>query len=157
VTGLSVPAGTSHRLGNGAASFAGELVWTKKMETYDPSALNESDRALRLTTPHPSRAFRDMAAPARDGPLTDLPAAESAPSALNGRDGEIEPLRIARRNATNAFELKYLQALLSRSGGSISRAAAISKVSRQMLQKLMRKHGVAMPRRSPVHAALERE
>jgi transcriptional regulator with GAF, ATPase, and Fis domain len=59
---------------------------------------------------------------------------------------EIEPLRAARRSATTAFEVRYLQAVLARSQGSIARAAAISKVSRQMLQKLMRKHGVSMPR-----------
>ena len=45
-----------------------------------------------------------------------------------------------------AFELKYLERVLSRSQGSIARAAALSKVSRQMLQKMMRKHGVSMPR-----------
>ena len=59
---------------------------------------------------------------------------------------DIEPLRTARRNATTAFELKYLQAVLSRAQGSIARAAALSKVSRQMLQKLMRKHGISMRR-----------
>jgi DNA-binding NtrC family response regulator len=59
---------------------------------------------------------------------------------------EIEPLRAARRSATAAFELKYLETVLARSQGSIARAAALSKVSRQMLQKLMRKHGVSMPR-----------
>ena len=53
---------------------------------------------------------------------------------------------MARRNATAAFELKYLETVLSRAQGSITRAAALSKVSRQMLQKLMRKHGLTMPR-----------
>ena len=67
-------------------------------------------------------------------------------SSAESSDDDIEPLRSARRNATTAFELKYLETVLSRAQGSIARAAALSKVSRQMLQKLMRKHGVTMPR-----------
>jgi len=67
-------------------------------------------------------------------------------SAKDDSQPDIEPLRAARRNATTAFEVKYLEAVLSRAQGSIARAAALSRVSRQMLQKLMRKHGVSMPR-----------
>jgi transcriptional regulator with GAF, ATPase, and Fis domain len=59
---------------------------------------------------------------------------------------DIVPLRIARRNATNAFEIRYLENVLARANGSILRAAELSRVSRQMLQKLMRKHGVRLPR-----------
>ena len=54
----------------------------------------------------------------------------------------IEPLRIARRTSADAFERDYLHALLRRMQGNVSRAAAIAEVSRQMVQKLMRKHGV---------------
>jgi DNA-binding protein Fis len=35
-----------------------------------------------------------------------------------------------------------LQHVLSRTGGNVTRAAAIAEVSRQMVQKLMRKHGL---------------
>jgi transcriptional regulator with GAF, ATPase, and Fis domain len=52
----------------------------------------------------------------------------------------IVPLRIARRNAADSFERDYLRSLLQRTGGNVSRAAAIAEVSRQMVQKLMRKH-----------------
>ena len=82
----------------------------------------------------------------------DLPESHHLVSAQSGHnpgaptEPEIEPLRMARRQATTAFELKYLEVVLARSQGSIARAAALSKVSRQMLQKLMRKHGVSMPR-----------
>ena len=54
----------------------------------------------------------------------------------------IEPLRIARRNAADAFERGYLRSLFERTSGNVTRAAAIAEVSRQMIQKLMRKHGV---------------
>jgi transcriptional regulator with GAF, ATPase, and Fis domain len=57
--------------------------------------------------------------------------------------GDVLPLRVARREAYDAFELKYIRAVLTRTGGNVSRAASIAEVSRQMLQKLMRKHAVA--------------
>ena len=49
---------------------------------------------------------------------------------------------MARREASEAFERAYLMHLLERSEGNVTRAAAIAEVSRQMVQKLMRKHGV---------------
>ena len=54
----------------------------------------------------------------------------------------LQPLRIARREAGEAFELAYLQALVTRSAGNMARAGAIAEVSRQMVQKMMRKHGL---------------
>jgi transcriptional regulator with PAS, ATPase and Fis domain len=63
------------------------------------------------------------------------PAAESTPVVQ-------EPLRIARRNAADGFERDYLRVLLARTDGNVTRAAAIAEVSRQMIQKLMRKHGL---------------
>jgi DNA-binding NtrC family response regulator len=58
------------------------------------------------------------------------------------REGELLPLRIARREAADAFERSYLRAVLARSSGNVSRAAAVAEVSRQMIQKMMRKHDV---------------
>ena len=52
------------------------------------------------------------------------------------------PLRVARREASDGFERGYLESVLTRTGGNVTRAAAIAEVSRQMMQKLMRKHGV---------------
>jgi DNA-binding NtrC family response regulator len=53
----------------------------------------------------------------------------------------LPPLRIARREASEAFERAYLRRALERSQGNVTRAAALAEVSRQMLQKLKRKHG----------------
>jgi DNA-binding NtrC family response regulator len=97
------------------------------MAQHDPSSSPNDFQTSAATTSPVSLAWK--APPSR------------APS-----DDDIEPLRSARRNAMTAFELKYLEKVLSRSQGSIARAAALSKVSRQMLQKMMRKHGVSMPR-----------
>jgi transcriptional regulator with GAF, ATPase, and Fis domain len=52
------------------------------------------------------------------------------------------PLSVARRNAADAFERAYLQALLARSDGNITRAGALAEVSRQMIHKLLAKHGL---------------
>lgn len=54
-----------------------------------------------------------------------------------------EPLRIARRDAADQFERSYLQTLLRHTRGNVTRAAAIAEVSRQMIQKLLRKHRVS--------------
>jgi DNA-binding NtrC family response regulator len=53
----------------------------------------------------------------------------------------VPPLRVARRDASEAFERAYLTAVLARTGGNVTRAAALAEVSRQMVQKLLRKHG----------------
>jgi len=91
----------------------------------------------------PSTQTDFQTAPATTSPVS---LAWKAPPSRAPSEEDIEPLRAARRAAMVAFELKYLERVLSRSQGSIARAAALSKVSRQMLQKMMRKHGVSMPR-----------
>jgi transcriptional regulator with GAF, ATPase, and Fis domain len=70
------------------------------------------------------------------GPTSEpRPAMPVEPEAL-------QPLRIARRDAADAFERAYLQALLAKSDGNITRAAALAEVSRQMIHKLVAKHGL---------------
>jgi transcriptional regulator with PAS, ATPase and Fis domain len=56
--------------------------------------------------------------------------------------GPLPPLREARRDASDAFERAYIEALLARTSGNMKTASAMSDVSRQMIQKLMRKHGL---------------
>jgi transcriptional regulator with GAF, ATPase, and Fis domain len=75
------------------------------------------------------------------GPTGDRAGAPPAPSGENAADPML-PLRIARREASDRFERSYIVAALHRTGGNVSRAAILAEVSRQMLQKLMRKHGV---------------
>jgi transcriptional regulator with GAF, ATPase, and Fis domain len=59
---------------------------------------------------------------------------------LSAEPKAVAPLRVARREAADDFERGYLRELLSRSDGNVTRGAAIAEVSRQMIQKLMRKH-----------------
>jgi DNA-binding NtrC family response regulator len=73
----------------------------------------------------------------------ESPASSQRP--ISGRlysDGEVPPLPVARREAAEAFELEYLKAILDRARGNVTRAAAIAKVSRQIVQKLLRKHNL---------------
>jgi DNA-binding NtrC family response regulator len=71
--------------------------------------------------------------------VNEAPAAEPA-ARKHELSPSIEPLRIARRAAADAFERDYLKAVFVRTEGNVTRAAAIAEVSRQMIQKLMRKH-----------------
>jgi DNA-binding protein Fis len=61
---------------------------------------------------------------------------------VNDEREPVEPLRVARRNAAAEFERSYVQMVLERANGNITRAAALAAVSRQMIQKLMRKYGL---------------
>lgn len=68
------------------------------------------------------------------------PARDSRPSSVD--PATLQALPVARREASEAFERGYLEALLKRTDGNVNRAAAIAEVSRQMVQKLMRKYGI---------------
>ncbi|MET0285679.1 MAG: hypothetical protein ABW352_14465, partial [Polyangiales bacterium] len=56
--------------------------------------------------------------------------------------GELLPLRVARRDAADRFERDYVTDALRRASGNPVRAALLAEVSRQMIQKMMRKHGI---------------
>ncbi len=57
-------------------------------------------------------------------------------------ESRLEPLRIARRQAVDDFERSYLQRVLGRTDGNVTRPAAIAEVARQMIQKLLKKHAL---------------
>jgi DNA-binding NtrC family response regulator len=65
---------------------------------------------------------------------------ENTMEALRRDSDPIPPLRVARRKAIEAFERAYLAQVLRRSGGNLTRAAALADVSRQMMHKLAHKH-----------------
>jgi transcriptional regulator with GAF, ATPase, and Fis domain len=76
-------------------------------------------------------------------PERALGALEATVDEVQPATVELSPLRLARRDASDDFERRYLKALLARTTGNITRAAAIAEVSRQMIQKLMRKQGLS--------------
>jgi two-component system, NtrC family, response regulator GlrR len=51
-------------------------------------------------------------------------------------------LREARETVVDAFEVRYLSAVLAAHDGNVSRAAAVIGISRQMLHKLIERHGI---------------
>ena len=105
-----------------------EQVWEMLRAYRWPGNVRELQNAVQRLLITPERGLGGS--PAR-------PSASVPPPATNP-----EPLRVARRDAADEFERNYLQHVLARTGGNVTRAAAIAEVSRQMVQKLMRKHGL---------------
>jgi DNA-binding NtrC family response regulator len=52
------------------------------------------------------------------------------------------PYRDARGAVTSAFELRYLQRLLERTGGNVSQAARLARMDRSYLLELLARHGL---------------
>ena len=70
------------------------------------------------------------------------PSAPLAPAfPILDERGVVVPLHVARANTTRALEKLYLLHLLDSTQGNVSRAAGVANVSRQMLHRLMLKHG----------------
>jgi transcriptional regulator with GAF, ATPase, and Fis domain len=105
-------------------------VWDLLRAYRWPGNVRELRNAVQRLLVMPERALREL-------PM-DTGAAIGAPR----QSGEVVPLRVARRDASDAFERAYLEAVLEKTEGNVTRAAAIAEVSRQMVQKLMRKHGL---------------
>ncbi len=81
--------------------------------------------------------------------LGDPPYLQRADFGLGGsRDAAavesdaLQPLQEARAAANRRFERLYLAELLARTGGKIAEAAELAVVSRQLLWRLMRRHGL---------------
>jgi transcriptional regulator with PAS, ATPase and Fis domain len=106
-------------------------VWEMFHAHRWPGNVRELNNAVQRFLVTPERAL----VPAREP--TGAAPPESITRAVN-----VLPLRVARREANDEFERNYLQSLLDRAEGNVTRAAAIGEVSRQMVQKLMRKHGL---------------
>jgi transcriptional regulator with GAF, ATPase, and Fis domain len=105
-------------------------VWEMFMAHRWPGNVRELRNAVDRWAVTPERAL---------GALELEPSSDGSPK----REIELVPLRVARRDAGDDFERRYVRALLARTQGNVTRAAAIAEVSRQMIQKLMRKQGLS--------------
>ena len=85
---------------------------------------------------------------AADLGLADAAEPEELAGAKSGKKGsdedgvELLPLPEARARATLRFEKSYLDHALKAADGSVSRAAELAGVSRQMIYQLLKKHGL---------------
>jgi transcriptional regulator with PAS, ATPase and Fis domain len=104
-------------------------VWEMFLAHRWPGNVRELRNAVDRWAVTPERALGALEPTVEEG---------QAPAAI-----ELSPLREARRDAGDDFERRYLRALLARTSGNVTRAAAIAEVSRQMIQKLMRKQGLS--------------
>src|SRR5882724_9121148 len=102
-----------------------EHAWQTFQSHSWPGNVRELKSAVQRLLVTPDRAL-DAEAEISDEP---------APSSV-----ELRALRIARREAVERFERDYVNALLRKSGGSVTVAAALAQVSRQAIHKLMAKH-----------------
>ncbi len=107
-------------------------VWEMFRAHRWPGNVRELRNAVRRLTIMPER-------PLATGVVTET-GSKAAPKWVDG--DSVMPLRLARRQAGDDFEQEYLNQVLARTEGNITRAAAVAEVSRQMMQKLMRKHGM---------------
>ena len=112
-------------------------------ETWDmfrayrwPGNVRELRNAVQRLLVTPERAIRSMPVV-----VQEAGGGAAAPS-KQAAEEPMPPLRIARRDANDAFERDYVEVALRRTNGNVTRAAAIAEVSRQVLTKLIRKHGL---------------
>ncbi len=104
-----------------------EHVWEMLRSYRWPGNVRELRNAVQRMLVTPNRVIE----PEAGGSQRPPPASE-----------EVTTLRVARREAADAFERKYVQALLLRADGNITRAAALAEVSRQVIHALISKHGL---------------
>jgi transcriptional regulator with GAF, ATPase, and Fis domain len=114
-------------------------VWEMLSAYRWPGNVRELQNAVQRLLITPERAL----SPSAQRPPALTPSAPPAPPSIpRPADAKLEPLRIARREAADEFERAYLKQILDKTDGNVTRAAAVAEVSRQMIQHLMRKHGM---------------
>lgn len=108
-----------------------EHVWDMLRSYRWPGNVRELRNAVQRILVTPDRILE-----LNDGP--DVGASQRPPAPTD----EVTPLRVARREAADEFEREYVQNLLLRADGNITRAAALADVSRQVIHTLITKHGL---------------
>jgi len=115
-----------------SASDISREVWDLLRAYRWPGNVRELRNAVQRLLVTPDRALRELTAAGQ----TPGAAAGAASS-----PAEVLPLRIARREANDTFERDYLAAVLAAAEGNVTRAAGLAEVSRQNIQKMLKKHG----------------
>lgn len=116
----------------GSVAQVNEETWDMFRSHRWPGNVRELRNAVQRWLVMPERTFEPDST---RGPAPDSTEGFTAEALL--------PLRIARREAADTFERTYLKRVLRRTEGNVTRAAAVAEVSRQMIQKLLSKHGIS--------------
>jgi transcriptional regulator with GAF, ATPase, and Fis domain len=114
-----------------SAARVPEHVWEMFAAHRWPGNVRELRHAVQRLVIAPELSLRMVTGDSKDEP-PKTPRASA----------DIVPLRVARRDAAESFERGYLVDLLERAEDNPVRAALLAEVSRQMIQKMMRKHGL---------------
>jgi transcriptional regulator with PAS, ATPase and Fis domain len=104
-------------------------VWDLFLSHRWPGNVRELRNAIQRMLVTPDRPLRDWSGAVAPSPESPSP------------EPDLLPLRVARREAIDAFERAYIATALGKTGGNVTRAAAVAEVSRQIMQKLLKKHG----------------
>src|SRR5690606_14527630 len=107
-----------------------ENVWAMFRAYRWPGNVRELRNAVQRFTIAPDRVLPHVASGAAEG-LPPTSASHASP---------LLPLPTARSIANDEFEKQYLERLLRLANRDINSASAAAKVSRQMIQRLLRKH-----------------
>jgi two-component system response regulator GlrR len=118
----------------------------------------EPELVARMYADFPRRDWRGNVRELRNAVekavLLDDLGSETAPLSVPVTDAPVEeefdlsvPFRAAKEQAVDAWERRYLAALIRRAEGNISEAARLSRVDRGHLRELLRQHGIAPPPR----------
>jgi transcriptional regulator with GAF, ATPase, and Fis domain len=116
-----------------------QQVWAMFNAHRWPGNVRELSNAVQRFIVTPERVLTQRPS-SPDGRSSHPPSHSSDPPTPNVDTGPVQPLRVARREANDEFERAYLERLLTRTNGNVTRAAALAEVSRQMVQKLLRRH-----------------
>jgi transcriptional regulator with PAS, ATPase and Fis domain len=115
-------------------------VWSMFNAYQWPGNVRELSNALRRIQITPGYVLPSSPSAAETSSPRATESRPSWPHVVSSSD--IVPLRVARRQAGDAFEREYLTKLLESADGNAHRAAAMAEVSRQMIQRLLRRHGM---------------
>lgn len=125
-------------------------VWAMFRAHRWPGNVRELQNVLQRFVVMPERLF--SSAPAASSATTPAtipataPGAPAQPAAVPAAPARrIEPLQVARRHASEAFERNYLDELMRQAKGNVPAAAGFAEVSRQMLYKMLRKQRIDAP------------
>jgi transcriptional regulator with GAF, ATPase, and Fis domain len=108
-------------------------IWTMLKAHRWPGNVRELRNVAHRLCVTPERAFGTVLASSQAQPSSSPAPAEPRATL---------PLRVARRESNDAFEKSYVEEVLEKAQGNVTRAAAIAEVSRQLLTRLISKHGL---------------